>query len=213
MEVLRCVVVTCAVYLVPCTVYSQDGLFGMIEIKANSISAIPKWVRVLERIESEQVRYQACFRDEQACGSEGMRKWAEFVHANQGKPAREQMDEAHDFMNEWPYITDSDLWGKSDYWETPREFVENSGDCEDYAIAKYVTLKALGWPSSRLRVAVVRDTVRDLAHSVLIVTLNEAHWVLDNLAYNPLPDRDVMQYRPYYAVNENNRWVFVEPLE
>ncbi|MFZ2587476.1 MAG: transglutaminase-like cysteine peptidase [Alphaproteobacteria bacterium] len=192
--------------------YAADGLFGMIEIKANSIRAIPKWVDVLGRIEAEQGRYQACLKNEEACSSSAMRRWSAFVAEQQGQPAREQMEATHRFLNTWTYITDSELWGKSDYWETPREFVDNSGDCEDYAIAKYVTLKALGWPASRLRVAVVQDTVRDIPHAILITSLNDTHWVLDNLALMPLPDRDVMQYKPYYAVNETNRWVFVDPL-
>lgn len=192
--------------------FAADGLFGMIEIKAKSIAAIPKWVNVLARIEREQGRYQACFRDINACTSDDMRKWSAFVAEQQGKPASEQMDETHRFLNRWDYITDMELWGKSDYWETPREFVENSGDCEDYAIVKYVTLKALGWPASKLRVAVVQDTIRDIPHAVLITELNNTFWVLDNLSLRPLPDRQVMQYRPYYAVNESNRWVFVEPL-
>lgn len=193
--------------------HAQTGLFRMVEIKASSIAAIPKWVDVLARIRNEEPTYQACLKNRESCPTGPMRRWANMIDEQRGQSAGSQMRAVHAFLNQWPYITDQDLWGKSDYWATPREFVENSGDCEDYAIAKYISLKALGWPIGTLRLAVVHDTVRDIPHAVLVVRHDDNYWVLDNLASSPLPHLRVYQYKPYYAVNENARWVFVKPLE
>ena len=56
-----------------------------------------------------------------------------------------------------------DVWGVMDYWETPAEFFQKSGDCEDFAIAKYFALRDLGFPASQMRIVVLKDTLRNLA--------------------------------------------------
>lgn len=192
--------------------WASDGLFNMVEIRADSISAIPKWVKVLGRINREGGIYNRCRDNPDICVDNGLRKWGDFVAGQHGQTPKAQLDAVQEFINRWTYITDDELWGVSDYWETPREFTNNSGDCEDYAIAKYMTLKALGWPQSKLRLAVVHDTVRDIPHAVLVVNSGGRSWILDNLADEPVPDSAMTQYRPYYAVNETSRWVFVQPM-
>ena len=59
----------------------------------------------------------------------------------------------NDFMNLTPFKSDQEHWGKQDYWATPIEFLStNGGDCEDYSIAKYFTLRALGVPDEKLQI-------------------------------------------------------------
>ncbi|MBI1308670.1 MAG: hypothetical protein GC129_02280 [Proteobacteria bacterium] len=185
------------------------GLFGMVEIKANRIDSIPKWVDVLERTSSEDL-YDRCNLGDSAC--KGRRPgWFAMVQRARGMTPEEQMRAVNSWVNNHPYITDDQLWGKSDYWETPGQFVDRSGDCEDYAITKYYTLKSLGWDENDLRMAVVQDTVRNIPHAILAVRLGENSYILDNLATEPLLDRYVKQYTPYYAVNAYSRWVFIKP--
>jgi len=46
------------------------------------------------------------------------------------------------FWNKVPYYSDLDHWKVEDYWATPIEMLaSNGGDCEDYSIAKYFSLK------------------------------------------------------------------------
>lgn len=195
------------------TAQAAEGLFGLVEIRANSIGSIPKWVDVLGRIDGQMAGYERCRADAAACPTDGMQRWSAFLRKAAEMTRSQQLDAVHRFVNQWPYTPDNELWGKSDYWETPRQFVDNSGDCEDYSIIKYVSLKMLGWPVDDLRMAVVHDTVRDIPHAVLVVRHAGSFWILDNLSTKPLRDKDVLQYRPYYAVNETTRWVFVQPLQ
>lgn len=185
------------------------GLFGMIEIKANSIESIPKWVSALSRMRVENL-LEKC-RNSQCKGKQA--DWYEMVQDQKGRDRYEQMVAVHRWLNRYRYITDDRLWGVSDYWETPGEFMEMSGDCEDYSIAKYYTFRALGWNDDDLRMVVLRDTVRDIPHAVLAVTLGEDNYILDNLASEPLQDKYIKQYTPYYAVNSTSRWVFIKPME
>lgn len=185
------------------------GLFGTVEIKAESIESIPKWVKALDRMTRENL-FGKC-QSGQCTGKH--QAWYEFVESQRGKSRYEQMIAVHRWVNRYRYITDDRLWGVSDYWETPGEFLNLSGDCEDYSIAKFYTLKALGWRDADLRLVVLRDTVRDIPHAVLAVTYNGENYILDNLATEPLQDKYIKQYTPYYAVNSTTRWVFIRPLE
>ncbi|TKW61586.1 MAG: hypothetical protein DI628_02885 [Blastochloris viridis] len=189
--------------------WAAPGLFGSVEIKANTIASIPKWVDALKRIRAEDLEGQC--KSGQCKGAR--KKWHEMVQDLRGKSRYEQMVEVHRWHNRYRYITDDRLWGKSDYWATPGEFVDMSGDCEDYSIAKYYTLRALGWNDDDLRLVILRDTVRDIPHAVLAVKYNNENYILDNLASEPLQDKYIRQYTPYYAVNSTSRWVFIRPME
>ena len=101
-------------------------------------------------------------------------------------------------------------WGKPDYWAVPAQFLKKSGDCEDYAIAKYFTLKELGFPPGDMRIVVLRDTIRNLAHAVLVVYLDGEAYVLDNLSNVVQPHSRLRNYDPQYSVNENGRWTHIK---
>ena len=188
-----------------------DGLFDSLEIKANTIASIPKWVDLLARKNTEDLLAQC---QSQSATCQGARqKWYAMVQNLRGQGRFEQLVQVHRWHNRYRYIEDNRLWGRSDYWATPGEFIDMSGDCEDYAIAKYYTLRALGWADADLRMVVLRDTVRDIPHAVLAVKYNNENYILDNLASEPLQDKYIRQYTPYYAVNSTSRWVFIRPME
>lgn len=188
------------------------GLFGQIEFKANRIDSIPKWVDVIGRTKTEWPLLQACLDNEAACISKNLVKWRTFMVREMGQgTSRRQLKAVNDFFNSYRYITDDRLLGMSDYWQTPGQFIERSGDCEDYSIAKFYTLKALGWSQDNMRLIVLHDSVRNIAHAVLGVKYAAEEYILDNLSTEPLPQQNVLQYAPYYAVNETTRWVFIAP--
>jgi predicted transglutaminase-like cysteine proteinase len=90
----------------------------------------------------------------------------------------EKLRVVNDFMNLTQFVSDLKHWGKEDYWATPVEFLStDAGDCEDYSIAKYFTLRALGVPDEKLRITYVKE----------LVVYNEPHMVL---AYFPTPDAE-----------------------
>ncbi|MDH4233896.1 MAG: transglutaminase-like cysteine peptidase [Gallionella sp.] len=93
------------------------------------------------------------------------------------------------FWNKVPYYDDQTNWLIQDYWATPIETLASNGaDCEDYAIAKYFSLRELGVPPGSLRITYVRA-----------LKINEAHMVL---AYYPAPDAD-----PYILDNLTEKLV------
>lgn len=92
-----------------------------------------------------------------------------------------RLERVNRFFNRIPSVEDQTNWGQRDYWATPVELLaSNGGDCEDYALAKYFTLKAAGVPTERLRITYVRAWI---ARDKRV----ESHMVL---AYYPFPDAD-----------------------
>lgn len=119
----------------------------------------------------------------------------------------------NDFFNRVPFAEDIDHWRVQDYWATPAEMLGSNGaDCEDYAIAKYLTLKDLGIPVERMRItyvkAYVRSQDRGISHMVLAYypTPEADPWILDNLADDISPASGRRDLEPVYGFNDDDIW-------
>lgn len=187
-------------------------LFGTVEFRAASLAALPQWQRTLGAIERERGTYETCRRDVASCPSRGAHAWLAMIDAQRDRTPVDQIDRVNRFLNKWQYEPDSSNYGRRDYWASPLEFLRRSGDCEDYAIIKYVSLRELGFSAEQLRVVVVKDTVRDIAHAVLAVYLDGEVYILDNLTPTVRRQDSVTRYVPYYSINETTRWAHVSPL-
>lgn len=116
----------------------------------------------------------------------------------------------NDFYNQVPYYSDQEHWGVDDYWATPVEFIASfGGDCEDYAIAKYMTLKELGIPVDRLRITYVRAINIGETHMVLAYypTPDSDPWILDNLIPEVRPASQRKDLIPVYSFNDDDLWL------
>jgi predicted transglutaminase-like cysteine proteinase len=190
---------------------ASPNLFGTVEYRNESLDALPQWQRAMAVVQQNQAAYRACAEDEARCGNPRLAQWQAMVQSQQGRSQMAQIEVVNRFINGWRYRSDADNYGKSDYWATPSEFFQRSGNCEDYAITKYVTLRQLGFAADQLRLVVVRDTVRDLAHAVLAVYVEGEIFILDNLSSKVMPQNTVTHYAPYYSVNETARWAHQAP--
>ena len=186
-------------------------LLDTVEFRAQSLAALPRWVSVLEKVKLERPEYELCATDAKACPLSSMAGWQEKIKDLQGKPLMEQIAGINQYANSYPYRNDIDVWGLSDYWESPKEFLTRSGDCEDYSIIKFFSLRALGVSNDKLRLVVVQDTVRNIAHAVLAVYDGSQIYILDSLFSAVLKQEFVKQYKPYYSVNETTRWAHLMP--
>jgi predicted transglutaminase-like cysteine proteinase len=190
---------------------APPDLLGTTESRVDSLDDLPQWRRVLARAEAETGLVHACMVDADQCPSRETRAWAALLGSLVGQAPLAQVHAVHRFVNGWEYRSDADNYGRSDYWATPVEFFRRAGDCEDYVIAKYHSLRLLGLPPDQLRMVVVQDVVRDLPHAVLAVYLGEEVLILDNLSEQVLPQWQVANYVPYYSVNETARWAHTPP--
>ncbi|MDH3473267.1 MAG: transglutaminase-like cysteine peptidase [Rhodospirillales bacterium] len=129
--------------------------------------------------------------------------WQDLLGTLEDTPAPELLARINRAVNRVAYRDDRDNWGEVDYWAAPGEFLARGGDCEDYAIAKYYALKALGYPVAQLRLMVLWDEERDIAHAVLAVGPAGDALVLDNVRDEILPLRALPHYRVHYSLNDD----------
>lgn len=118
-----------------------------------------------------------------------------------GKTDAEKLEEINTFYNEVKYAADMKVYGVSDYWATPWEFLaKDMGDCEDYVIAKYFALVYLGIDSKKLFFTYVRSTQFKEAHMVLtyFATARSEPLVMDNNNHRVLPASKRTDLTPIY---------------
>ncbi len=140
-------------------------------------------------------------------------QWARFLDTLRQRDPERQISSINEFINANTFISDRDNWGIKDYWSAPGEFFANGGDCEDYVIAKYLSLRRLGFRADDLRLVVLFDRKRRLAHAVLVVKLGGRALVLDNLEDRVRSWSELPHYRPLYSLNEQAVWLHVTVRE
>lgn len=125
----------------------------------------------------------------------------------QGKDVKTKLQSVNTFFNSFAYGSDNRLWQQEDYWATPTEFIGlKGGDCEDYVISKYFTLRSLGIPDNKLFLTYVKATKQNIAHMVLnyFETPTSVPLVLDNYNTKLLPANKRGDLKPVYSFNADS---------
>lgn len=136
--------------------------------------------------------------------------WQNLIRDDISGTEREQLEKVNAFLNQFEFVSDQDHWGEKDYWATPMEFIaSNGGDCEDFSVAKYFTLKAMGIPERKLSLTYVQALSLDTAHMVLVYveTPGADPLVLDNLIEEIKPASERPDLLPVYSFNGRRLWI------
>ncbi|QYK04888.1 transglutaminase-like cysteine peptidase [Shewanella zhangzhouensis] len=136
--------------------------------------------------------------------------WFQVVDSAQGLSEMEKLTKVNTFFNLFTFVDDIKLWGDSNYWATPMEFIGVAGgDCEDFSIAKYFTLLQLGIPDEKLRITMVKATSVNQYHMVLAYyeTPGSVPLVLDNLDKAIKPATARRDLLPVYSFNGKQLWL------
>jgi len=99
-------------------------------------------------------------------------------------------------------VSDMMQYGVVDLWATPlMTFASNAGDCEDYAIAKYVALKEIGFADADLRLVIVHDRATNEDHAVAAVRFDGRWQILDNRTLDIRRDVDIAELDPLFVID------------
>ncbi len=114
------------------------------------------------------------------------------------------------FYNKILPVNDATKYEADDYWATPKEFlIQGKGDCEDYAISKYFTLKEAGISKDKLFLSVVK--VKGVANYHMVLTYLENKkaipLILDNLSFKVLPFTKRGDLEPNFLFNEKEAYL------
>ncbi len=184
--------------------YASSGLFGSNEYISHDLSIFPKWTGMIGRMQSDKVV------DEKQCSENTpycyYSSWEKFIASVRSYPRLEQLKQVQKFANKASYIIDPVNWQVPDYWATPRQFFMKDGDCEDYAIVKFMSLRRLGVPNKDMRIVVLNDENLGALHAVLTVKVGQETYMLDNQIEQVVPVENIHHYYPIYSINETSWW-------
>jgi len=138
-------------------------------------------------------------------------KWQSFIKSARLLTEKQKLKEVNNFFNQQiEFVDDQSLWGLVDYWATPVELLaQGAGDCEDYSIAKYFTLRELGVSDKKMRITYVKAIELNQAHMVLTYfdTPRSIPVVLDNLIPEIKQATKRRDLLPVYSFNGSGLWL------
>jgi len=136
--------------------------------------------------------------------------WEDLVISDNSQTDREKLEKVNNFFNQMEFVEDIDHWRKKDYWATPIEFLgTQGGDCEDFTIAKYFTLKAMGIEEKKLNLTYVKELTHNVHHMVLAYysTPGSEPLILDNIVKVIRPSTKRKDLMPIYSFNGTGLWL------
>lgn len=153
---------------------------------------------------------------EQDYGSQAKQRlldWQNLINDDKSGSDLEKLAKVNDFFNRQKFMPDLLLWKDTDYWATPVEFLtQNGGDCEDFSIAKYFTLKKLGIDEDKLNLTYAKAVKLDQAHMVVTYYAqpNAEPLILDNLDQTIKPASERSDLLPVFSFNGIGLWLAKE---
>ncbi len=190
----------------PALAGANPSFFNSKETRSTNLKPFKKWTAALARYSKE-----AALQGKGDCQTSKLNKchyekWNAYLDGLKGKAALNVIRDVNARMNKAKYITDKNNWGKKDYWASPGEFMSRFGDCEDYAIIKFLSLKKLGFKENQLRVVAVKDMNLKVGHAILVVFLDGKTYVLDNQIKQVVEAATVRHYQPVFSINDSFWW-------
>ena len=161
-----------------------------------------KWSELQSRIIADEAAVAACHSDQGVC-SRAARRLISIVDLGRPREGRIRLGWINRAVN--MAIRPTSDWvqyGYADFWASPLQtMASGAGDCEDYAIVKYVALRELGVAPDDLRLVIVQDQKREIGHAVVAVRYEQRWLILDNRTMAILDADDVRDYRLLFALD------------
>lgn len=191
----------------PSGIPQRLNLMGRVALPVGTTNYNDRWRGVLARVASEQSKYRVGNPNLSVAAN----AWLRELESVRGQPQWNQLNRVNSFINDFAYRSDA-----GDSWSTPLEFFDRRGDCEDYVIAKMVSLERLGFDPSRMRLLVVNDTISRQAHAVLAVDMPDATYILDNQSQLVLKHDEIKVsgqhvYTPLAGLDRQKQWIYGIP--
>ncbi|WOH51425.1 transglutaminase-like cysteine peptidase [Bradyrhizobium sp. sBnM-33] len=179
--------------------------FGLVASPLSSGGLHDKWTSVQRRLDDEMVQLALCDGDRDGCVSPAALKFLDIIDTAKLRDGRARLGEINRAINLSIKATnDLAQHGQIDVWSSPLATLERGGgDCEDYAIAKFVALRRAGIGPDDLRIVVMHDTMQGEAHAVAAARLDGRWLMLDNRRMAMVSDSDARNYRPTFAIGEH----------
>jgi predicted transglutaminase-like cysteine proteinase len=186
--------------------------FGLLASTLSWGGLREKWRGVERKLDDERVQLALCDGDRERCVSPAALRFLAIVDNARAREGRARLGEINRAVNlAIRPMSDLAQYGAIDVWSSPLvTFTNGAGDCEDYAIAKFVALRQAGIAPEDLRIVIMHDTIRREDHAVAAARL-DGHWLmLDNRHMAMVEDADVRNYRPLFVIDQTGVMQYID---
>jgi predicted transglutaminase-like cysteine proteinase len=190
----------------------SDEPFGLFASTLSWGGLREKWRGVERKLDDEGVQLALCDGDRERCVSPAALQLLAIVDKSRAREGRARLGEINRAINlAIRPMSDLAQHGEIDVWSSPLvTFTSGAGDCEDYAIAKFVALRLAGVSPDDLRIVIMHDTIHHENHAVAAARL-DGHWLtLDNRRMAMVEDAYVRNYRPTFVIDQYGVMQYVD---
>jgi predicted transglutaminase-like cysteine proteinase len=187
--------------------------FGLFSSMVSRGGLREKWLGVERNLDEERVQLALCEENRDRCASPAALQFLAIVDRAKSREGRARLGEINRAVNlAIRPVSDLAQWGEVDVWSSPLvTFANGAGDCEDYAIAKFVALRQAGISADDLRIVIIRDVLSGEDHAVTAARLDGRWLILDNRRMAMVEDRNVRNYRPLFVIDQYGVKQYIAP--
>jgi predicted transglutaminase-like cysteine proteinase len=184
---------------------SSSEPFGLSASKLFAGGVREKWRGVERKLDDERVQLALCDGDRERCASPAALRFLAIVDSARAREGRARLGEINRAINlAIRPMSDQAQYGELDVWTSPlMTLAHGAGDCEDYAIAKFVALRQAGVSPDDLRIVIMSDALRGEDHAVAAARLDGRWLMLDNRRMAMVEDADIRNYRPMFVIDQS----------
>jgi len=186
--------------IAPSRLDSEPFSLSALTVQRGGIAA--KWAELQLRIHSDETELAACESSSTPCSKPAKRFFSivELGLRHHGLARIGWINRAVNLRIR--PVSDWNQYGYADYWASPLQtLIGDAGDCEDYAILKYVALRKAGIAPRDLRLVIVQDYRQQEEHAVLAVHYEQKWLILDNRTFALLTADQVQHYHPLFVMD------------
>src|SRR5713226_8067318 len=179
--------------------------FGLATTMVATGPVLEKWLGVEREVDDERRVLKMCDQNRASCQSQTALQFLAIVESGRTLDGRARLGEINRAINlKIKPMSDLALYGVEDVWSPPlNTLARGAGDCEDYAIAKFVALQEAGVSPDDLRIVVLRDDVREEDHAVVAARLDGNWLILDSRHFVMSEDQQVQDYHPVFLIDHD----------
>jgi predicted transglutaminase-like cysteine proteinase len=181
-------------------------LWGYEEFQMPGPEVFPRYIEMIQRYVTQYQNLTSACTTAPTAFCDYAASWAALIREAEGRQGMDRIEAVNAFFNGFDYIPDEINWNVIDYWETPLQFYDVDGDCEDYAISKYYTLRGLGVDASVMRIVILMDENLGIHHAVLAIEAGGDILILDNQISGVVSASRIGHYTPILSLNEIGAW-------
>jgi predicted transglutaminase-like cysteine proteinase len=194
-------------------IVDHDEPFGLASFRAPEGLLWAKWRALQADLAAEAKVIAQCRSAAERCGDPAAKKYLAMIARARQLGGRAKIAWVNRTVNAAiRYMSDPDQYGVDDLWTAPLASLRSGlGDCEDYAIAKYVALRDAGHAPEDLRLVIVRDRLARQDHAVAAVREGGRWLMLDNRHDVLLEQKDTWHFTPMFALDRTGVKLFAVP--